>query len=304
MIKENNEFLSPTKIRFKNNAEKLNKIINDNKNILKIILEEIPHIKEDKRYKKTICQYCGREYISGSASGNNCSHCRIEFYCIDCKKWYELNKRYIDFNNLEESLLGLKCTYHLKIDTKKKLQGPGICTKDGCNKYSESRDIYGYCEKCHNEVINKMCESYNERRGPGKCLECNTYSEERFGIGRCKQCHDKWYQKHNSSPKMRKIQAENARKIAINNQKPGICTRCKKEVDKRNSAGICSECMSKEMLKNKNPGKCTVCSIYCEERDTVGRCLKCRNKSLENWRCSEDFKEMLANNGVTTTNNN
>lgn len=81
------------KDKFKENYLKLQQIIALNENLfLKLISGPL---SIPSRKFQCICQYCGREYISGSPSGNNCNMCQILFKCENCNKIFELSKRYI-----------------------------------------------------------------------------------------------------------------------------------------------------------------------------------------------------------------
>ena len=295
------ENLSKNQLENLEKSQKLNKIINESDNLFIILDEEIQKIRNKKYRYLCICKYCGRLYFSGSPSGCNCSHCKIEFVCKNCNERKELNKRYIDFENLDE-LKNFICTPCNRSIARDNLKGPGICT--GCFKYSNNRNYYGHCKKCAKISSQNVKNGIEKKKEAGKCVKCFRIVEERDALGRCKKCHDNWYKEHNSSDEMKKVQAENGKKVTKERTKPGKCTRCLQFKEKRNSAGVCSDCMSKETLENKSAGICSVCLQYFNQRDSMGRCLECRNKSLEEWRNSEEFHQIQINNGYTTTSRN
>ena len=180
------------------------------------------------------------------------------------------------------------------------------------------KQIDAICNNIKNELLcNKVREFFETKPdisnyiemnnyGPGNCVikTCGKYVDERDSFGRCKECHDKWYKEHNSSPEMKIVQAKNGKKVTSERQKPGICLRCLRYKIKRNSAGVCSECMRNETLDNKKPGNCKCCGEYNEIRDTMGRCKRCRDLSLQDWRTSEKFLKMLQENGYITVERN
>ena len=58
---------------------------------------------------------------------------------------------------------------------------------------------------------------------------------------------------------------------------PGICIKCKKYVDKRNGAFLCSNCSSLS-----GPGICTTCMKYSNIRNNCGQCSECFDRSKLN----------------------
>lgn len=272
-----------------------------------ITLKEIGDVQKKTNIKKfpCICKFCGRIYFSGSPGGNNCTQCEVEVICTSCNENFILNKRYIDFDNLED-LEFITCTPCSKSIARQNLKGPGICTNPDCRKYSLNRNYYGHCEECAKISNQNVLNRIEKKKGPGNCVikTCGKYVNERDSFGRCKECHDKWYKEHNSSPEMKIVQAKNGKKVTSERQKPGICLRCLRYKIKRNSAGVCSECMRNETLDNKKPGNCKCCGEYNEIRDTMGRCKRCRDLSLQDWRTSEKFLKMLQENGYITVERN
>ena len=272
------------------------KLIIDSSDNLKLLELQGP-LQLPKRKFPVICKYCGREFTSGSPSGNNCNMCKIIFKCKSCNKSFELSKRYIDFNNLEE-LKNIKCTSCIKKETSNKRKQPGYCTK--CGKYSESRNHYGYCIECSEVFQKENYKIFKQKTESGICVICHNFANSRDIIGRCKKCHIEWYNKHNNSEKMKDIRKNHFKELAINNQKPGKCRKCGEFVEKRSSAGLCSFCISNINKNNKLPGYCTKCGKYSEIRDTVGRCYNCRRENLKNWVNSEEFHNIQKENGIKT----
>lgn len=221
--------------------------------------------------------------------------CKIFFKCNNCNNTFELNKRYINFNNLEDlnNITCTKCSKSISISNNKSY---GKCTK--CGKETDYRNHYGYCKKCENIFNEKNKQRFLSKMQKGTCVICKKEVNSRDIVGRCIECHNSWYKNHNSSEKMKKIQIEHGKKLCIENQKPGLCKICGNYNEKRNSAGICSNCLSIKTIENKAEGNCVICGKYVKQRDTVGRCFECRSNNLSSWINSNEFKEIAKNNRI------
>lgn len=183
----------------------------------------------------------------------------------------------------------LKCGYcNEEFEFKLENSGPAYYeTRDILEKIINGEELKLYCLKCSKDP------------NPGICSICKTEVLKRDVCNRgysC-NCHQEWYNKHNSTESMRKVQAETGRKniqkffkSIANGGNCSICGIFNEELD-HNGRGKnrcnCSKEAYKKMAiisaqKAKAPGVCTQCGKDTNEyegkknRTIFGVCMICQ----------------------------
>ena len=139
----------------------------------------------------------------------------------------------------------------------------------------ENGSLFAFCNDC-NKKIEYEIRQRNIKEGPYYCKNC-TQKHKKFG----------------------KKALENLASGAKKRSGKGICTRCGKESNNRNSAGLCPICYSyiiNIFKTNKKSGNCSICGKFNKHRDQNARGIECKCSQKELSKMGFGFNLLLKDN--------